>query len=718
VDATVTIQGLRSIPANLPVNPTAVAGDINVVLNVEEGDNTVTGIDLIWDGVAIGCATVNTNVASRGEGVSLSTGGAADDVECFCNTDDAAGVCAGVQLSPAFDNGTATLGARITLDDGTTRDANNAQTVTLVNNDFIMVVHNDAGDLNGQGLVGTNGRRYWGGPADVDGDGTDDNTLQFAACPVSYEGITVGELSMQGLTDAGGADVDLGGGSGLAEADDTSPFIWTADADDNLGVEDSPATGDNGHSVFTTGSIFDDAGLNVTGEFAHGTLLATLAEPLVAPVGMYLDFMPPAVAGGASVSIDGAPAGNVHYSDGNDFGVTGVTDAGVGFILGSGTIIAAGDCGEADNVDFDYATDFVPGTGMDDVTATDDLPEDDETVDADTNAFDCYIAEVQLLQDELSNATDLTAVGPPTIATFANPWGVDRVEADLSEIEPDATVTILSPCVAGSACNGTDVDDFTLMFEADDPDLESGDAGSQVDETGCPAGGPCTNITVEILTAPVAAMEGTFIPVDDGGAAGNSIFVVDYGDGVVAPGEATTLPDGDYVLELLVDDSAVPANTAMHTWSFNMDATAPTFSAFTPLPVGSTGTTASSVIETIGGTVSDANIMSSVVLGVYVDGTDTIGTGADGVCDSAADYLLDDTAGEIDRNSIVLDDGTNSITFNETFEIFDPAPAAAVNTTVVYCYIITASDSSMDKFADAAPNTADQSGKATVVWEP
>ncbi|MFV1987134.1 MAG: hypothetical protein ACC682_07620, partial [Gemmatimonadota bacterium] len=321
IDATVTIQGLRTIPANSPVNPTAVFGDINVLLNIEEGDNTVTTVDLLFDGTPLGCQAISTNT-TPGDGVALSSSAAGDVVECFWNTDGVAGACVGEQLPPAFANGTAVLGARITLDDGTTREASNTQTVTLINGDFVMVA--EMFDLPGQ--IGANGRPYWGGPADRDGDGTDENTVAWAACPVSYNGTTVGSLELYGYTDGGTGDVDLGSGPGNLHTDAASPFVWTADPADNTGTQDSPFA--DGHELLLGGSIFDDNGLNVTSQFFQGGIDHDET--------MYLDFMAPVVAVGAEIEVGGASVAGGEYFSGGPFGLTMVTDNGVGFTFGTG----------------------------------------------------------------------------------------------------------------------------------------------------------------------------------------------------------------------------------------------------------------------------------------------------------------------------------------------------------------------------------------------
>ena len=115
----------------------------------------------------------------------------------------------------------------------------------------------------------------------------------------------------------------------------------------------------------------------------------------------------------------------------------------------------------------------------------------------------------------------------------------------------------------------------------------------------------------------------------------------------------------------------------------------PVFGALNPPPVGSPGTDASAIVMTIGGTINDANVITDAEINVYVDGTDAAGTGFDGVCDGTTDYLLIDTANEIDRNTVDITNGSNAIAFHEAFTINEPA--GAVN-PVGYCFIIDATD--------------------------
>lgn len=708
VDATVTIQGLRSIPGNAPVNPTAVAGDINVVLNVEEGTNTVTGISLLLDGNELGCQGIST---SEGPAGAPRLSGAVDEVECFFNSDDVVGECTGEQLDPAFDNGQHTLGARITLDDGTTRNASNAQEITLVNTSFIAVTHlMTEGENNGQGVIGANGHVFWGGPADLDGDGTDDNLVRFAACPTSYNQTAVGSVTLQGLTTNGAGNVDIGSGPGAADTDASSPFVWTADPADNAGiVEDFPGINNTGHIINVVGQVFDENGANVTTEFAGG---------LMALTPFFLDYTAPVVAAGAQVTVGGANVTGVgEYFSGGAFGVTNVTDAGVGFSFGTGAQLDVGDCSTAANFDDDPSTAF--DEDFENVTSIDDLPEDDAIPgsdgfgNADQGGLDCYVGEVVALADDLANPTDLVALGD-AINTGEPPafHGVDRTEADLSNPEPDPAT---QPFVLNPDPNNDGIDDpgeWQLTFDGADPVLESGDPGVSINEGGCGALSGCANIVADVDAGPTGSP--ATLPVgnngtqstDKGGA--DDDFVVDLGNTIA------DLADGDYEVTVTVPDLAIPANDATLTYTFTLDNTPPSFGALNPVPGGSAGTTATSIIQSIGGTITDVHEIATATLSVFADGSDAVGTGGDGAC-TTGDYKLSVSGNEIDQNDVDITSGTNNIAFNESFEIFEPTSASA---TVTYCFIIVAEDNATDKTGAAAGNMSSLETQADVNWLP
>jgi len=656
VDATVTIQGLRTIPGNAPVNPTNVSGDINVVLNVEEGDNEVTQIDLLLDGTAIGCTAISTNRVP-GEGVRLSQA-AADEVECFFNTDDVVGECVGDQLDPAFTNGTHTLGAQVTLADGTTRTASNTQEITLVNANFIMLAH-----IPGITVI-SKGVNYYGGPFDTDGDAADDNVNQIAACPVAYTGTVVDELSLIATT-GGPQALDLGSGPGVAVTLNP-PFIVTLDPDDNAGVEDDANLGlGTGSVVSTTGAILDEDGLNVTAQF-----------PGVMTAVTFFDYTAPVVnSGGASeVTIDGASfVASSWYSEG-DLGLSFVLEDGVGFSFAAGAQVDVGDCATADNSDADPSTDFDPElTGVQTIA---DHPEDDWELGgdgfagADGGGLDCYLAELQALSDDLFNATDLSVLVTTIQSLVA--YGSDQTEPAESALQPDADV-ILNPDANANGYVCADAGDCTVMYEATDPDLASGDPGSGVDGASATAVDEDDAALAVVFTAP-------------------DMFAVDI----------SGLGDGAHTVSNTVPDFATPANERDFDIVFTLDDTAPVFGALNPAPVGSAGTDAQAIVITIGGTISDAHIIDDAVLSVDY--------AANAVCNDGDDVPLL-VPSEIDRNGIDLTNGTDEIAFNESFTIQRPLAG-----TFFYCFTITAEDEAVLKDGTDQGNVSALTTLVTVVF--
>ncbi|MFV1988518.1 MAG: hypothetical protein ACC682_14650, partial [Gemmatimonadota bacterium] len=287
-------------------------------------------------------------------------------------------------------------------------------------------------------------------------------------------------------------------------------------------------------------------------------------------------------------------------------------------------------------------------------------------------------------------------------------FGVDRTAADITAQQPDATITVLNPDVNADGMACTDPGDCLLEFDAFDPILDSGDPGSQVDETGCD---PCTFVTAEIVDGPGTINDGTFLNI---GFFGTPTQVDPDFRAFMTWGSATfPLADGDYEIEIQVLDGASPPNAAIHTFMYILDDTAPTFGALNPAPVGSTGTDATAIVMTIGGTINDANIIDDAQLQVYVDGTDVSGTGSNGVCDATTDYKLSVSGGEIDRNDIDHANGTDTVGFNETFAIPQPSTAAV---TVTYCFIHQAEDEAVLRDGTDTGNSSTLATQVDVTW--
>ncbi len=105
----------------------------------------------------------------------------------------------------------------------------------------------------------------------------------------------------------------------------------------------------------------------------------------------------------------------------------------------------------------------------------------------------------------------------------------------------------------------------------------------------------------------------------------------------------------------------------------------------------------------MGGSIADANTISQATLSVLADGTDANGSGADGNCDIATDYLLSPGSGEIDQNAVDLTNGTNMIDYLESFVIPNPGPGV-----VRYCFWVGAQD--------GAGNSASVFATSVVTW--
>ncbi len=542
--ATVAIFDLMRVEDGSRVDPSNVSGDIWVVLDVQNNDETVAGIALTLGEDVIQCRGSSSDQATP---AGLAKSGGQVEYNCLLKTATIMGECMGEQVDPMYANGEHALGAFITTAEGERREAAASQPVTLMNNSYVEVVHN-AGRVLTHG-----GRAFHGGPS---GEG---NMNSFSACPVSFEGTEVGELTLEARrtdTDSeprqmvdrptvsfqtGKAAPDNDPSPTLTEA----PYTWTIDPEFNAMVE---TMDDDEFWVVNSGAITNAEGDDVTAEFRKA------GEAMEGP--LHFDFKAPSLAEDAEIRVaKKAIAAGTSYSvgkiEGNDteFSLAGAMDGGVG-VNDAMTMIAVGDCAanETDTDKIDRTEDgFVAIEGYEDVSAIADLEEEDATRSkTDKNGADCYVAELAMLADRLGNAW-MGGKTPASWLQTAN-FGVDKTAPVISNVAHD---------------DGDVFDDAAVIeFEVENPKLASGDDGTPLSGT---------------VTRPGATSSADPI------TAGEVEFGVNAGDDDDAEATVSVDKDGEYDVTVTVQDRAMPPNKASFEANLVYDATDPTFSGPTYL---------------------------------------------------------------------------------------------------------------------------------------
>ena len=435
-EATVTIFGLRQTEdRNTSVNPSDVWGDITVILDVQQNDETIAVIDLMLGEQVINCRGVSASREAQAEAFGET------EIECRLNTAAVMGECTGTQLAPLYANGDYQLGARLTTSEGDERETFATQSVTLNNSGFVMVTHSAGNSVLKSGVA------IYGGPSDADNQNT------FHACPVSYGGTEVAKLSLRALnTDPAMAEPHEAAtslaftaptGTGAARktfngaaADREDTFSWEVHSSFNGAVQDE-GPGGREHWVFVGETMENADGLDVRSDFG-----AADAEP-TGP--FYFDFRAPTAGGDRcgpgpfSGNSDRRRPAGVSLSAGNFY-----LDASDGEGIGLGShSISVGDCAANSSVNF-------PGRGSvnrttvgfdalyTDVTSVAELAEDDAVRNRDSNGADCYVAELASLTDKLGNAW--RSSGDPRLASSYHhtaTFGVDKTAPVLEDFEPD-----------------------------------------------------------------------------------------------------------------------------------------------------------------------------------------------------------------------------------------------------------------------------------------
>ena len=682
-EATVAIFGLRNVEdRSKSINPTDVFGDVAVILDVQNNDETVTGIGLTLNDEEIQC---------RGDiGADLAASSGQIEVDCFLDTNAVDGECVGMQLDPKYANGEYNLGAFIVTAEGERRQVVATQPITLKNKGYVIITH-EAGAMSVVSNT-TKGLTFYGGAAE------EGNVNSFHACPVSYMGTTVGSMQLGSIhtntarPDPVATDPQPGAGEGLlsfrrsrsgshAPVDDEAPFTWsiaTTSWTGNSAVENQP--GENEYWIENRGLIKNGDGLDVSAEFRMDG--ATHKE---GP--FQFDFNAPRLNDGdgeSEVAISYVSAGSritrsivagEFFSGGSSSSparlvVSAVAEAGVG---GVNEVIAVGDCTVAANTDSRTSTDFVAGDGMDDIRNISELPEDDGVANpGDEGGLDCYTAELQELTDAIGNSRWLGNVRVQS----ANAFGVDLTPPEVTDVEPEGEVVF-----KGRGTTTSPTAEF-LFFDANDPDLETGD----------PSSGCC-------FFTPQRYYSGAYRSTNAGWRVSSRFGDDTYG------GSIDALDDGAYRLRAIVWDRSEPGNASVAAYSFVKDTKAPTFSSGAS-PGGALNAGSSpSISVVVSGTIRDANPIEEALLTVMINAGSTDICGGD---DTADTPLPRSRARQYD-----LENDSKTIEFDQAVTIARPPGGGMEN----LCFNLELTDSAVDHEGDDNGNTSVYSaGNFSVNW--
>ncbi len=653
-DATVSIGNITNQNGN-PVDVSSVNGQINITINVDQGGEDVDQVSLLIDGEPVSTQEfTSANIVES----DVSAQNDVEEITFNFRTDRLAGSTPDDVITP--DNvdpdgnvheGQFPNGEHDVSAQLTTADGTERQAAQSETLTF------DNGNealldiIEGNTAVEPTNGTRFWGGTDVD----------VAATPLVYDGSGVSSITISADND-GGIAIDFGSGAGANVTDSDEPFVFTAAAADNGSVEDSPDNQDGDEQDIDIRSIRDADNVEVLSSFSHSILTT------------HFDWAAPDLSGGAiEVLLSGgasAISGGDYFSavPASDFVLTGVSDAGVG-----GVYDAAGDFFQIDIVDGASPANIL----FEDVATTSELDEN-----APLGATENH-ARLASAQDRLGNTTDNSSSN----VSDSDDFGIDFGTPETSNALPDGGTDFVFNGDASGTAN-------ELEFDLADAALANGET---------PSGAVHGNTTVTIVDG-----DGNVLVASGTTPTSTTSPTIEHEP------PTTAAAQGLQVATFTFEDAARDPNTGTIEFTYVQDTEAPTFGALNPAPQ-STATDATSVIQDIGGTIDDANVIDSAVLRVRVDGTDAQGSGSDGTCDPGSDYLLDPGAGEIDRNEIDLTDGTGSISFDETFEIEDPFPSGTG--TVKYCFLITATDEALDNTGSPDGNSDMLNTESDIEWQ-
>ena len=736
--AEVEFSGIRERPAvvtiafleddrGFRIGPDRVRDELVVLVDVDEGTETVTKVTLFVDDDNVGEQMLPAEAGPVTAG-SLAT----QRLRFEVNTVEVDEVTGG----PRFLNGPHVLRVVADTEQSGPGAAETTLGITMINTDLIAGLSL----VSGAGGVVSNGHRWWGG-----GD------LSFRVVPIIYDPTrTISAIDVLAIGQPsanGGPSLDLGSGLGMPHQVTGPPFSFGATQAANDGsVEDDPAGA--GHMIQVV-RVLDGAGVDVTSEFVPAR-----AAPLT---GLYIDFVGPAPnlnaahaataseftfdspALAASIDFDDdATIGMRWLSSGVAFGISNINELGVGFV-GGGISSTAGVV-PVPQVDMTLNVNDLPLVGapvllFPDVASSDDLTERRATG---------YELEVTEIRDQLGNLTALGNGAPASLTgvvstaddvagdNASDEFGADFTGAAYANQEPntnpepadrfDWDVWTVFNNSAGDA-------DHNFEYDVDDPTLTD-DAGS------VPSG--ITEASLSLVFDPTeAALASTTLTVAGGGLTHDqAALFANFPTTIVVTGDATVggagqpVADGAYNVFATTADDVTDPNTGTSDWWVVLVSAAPS-TTLIDAPPGTIGPVDNASLDvTIKGRVERAqadlngdgvfsaeetNPNITVLLDVFFS--------VDALCSTAADNAVP-TEGTAPGNAL---DVSIPVSIDPTTrEFFDPVtnlpPVVTLfnsgdGTNRNVCFIVTSTLEAFDN-DNAADDLTSGAGTLTVFdWQ-
>jgi len=266
VTASVTINAVTAGGTLFPVNPNAVAGQIDVVLNIDAGQNKLSKIELMLDNVVVGSQTLSTAVAS--EGADQAAG--QFQVVFSVNTaafDAATGLVEWV-------NKTYALSAKLSLVGAVSASVASSTNLKFLNLDNLIGTVTPVASLVGGTTSSNTGALFYGGGA-----------ITAAVLPVIYTGRTINTVTTTFTATGGGT---------AAIVDAATPF---SNAHTAAGYASAAAVGTGNEYITITAATYSD-----------GTAFGAANGGVAIPAATAVPFWPGGIAtsGGSTFFVDRA----------------------------------------------------------------------------------------------------------------------------------------------------------------------------------------------------------------------------------------------------------------------------------------------------------------------------------------------------------------------------------------------------------------------------